>query len=108
MFLAMGTILYSFFVVAAHGVAFVATCWMLRRQGKALGPLVKRALAAWAVLGILCFHLYASVLPQVYVLMQVLYRDPLEVLRRYRWSTLGSVRGLSVGLGGSSVWRWRP
>lgn len=101
MFLAMGTILYGFFVAAAHGVAFVATCWMLRRQGKSLGPLVKRALAAWAVLGILCFHLYASVLPQVYVLMQVLYRDPpggfaplsLEYAREI-------VRGLSVGLGG--------
>lgn len=101
MFLAMGTILYSFFVVAAHGAAFAAACWMLRRQGKSLGPLLKRAAAAWAVLGMLCFHLYASVLPQVYVLMQVLYRDPpggfAPLSLEYAQEV---VRGLSVGLGG--------
>jgi hypothetical protein len=101
MFLAMGTILYSFFVVSAHGAAFVAALWMLRHQGRSLGPLIKRASAAWAVLGILCFHLYASVLPQVYVLMQVLYRDPpggfAPLSLEYAEEV---VRGLSVGVGG--------
>ena len=102
MFLAIATILYSFFIVAGHALAFVAACWMLRRQGKPMRPLAIRAVAAWAVLGILSFHLYASSLPQVYVLMQNLYHDPaggyapisLEYLQEM-------IRGLSVGLGGT-------
>jgi len=102
MFLGIATILYSFFIVAGHALAFIAACWMLRRQGKPMRPLAIRASAAWAVLGILSFHLYASSLPQVYVLMQNLYHDPaggyapisLEYLQEM-------IRGLSVGLGGT-------
>lgn len=101
MFLGIATILYSFFIVAGHALAFLAACWILRRQGKPIRPLAIRAAASWAVLGMLSFHLYASSLPQVYVLMQNVYRDPaggyapisLEYVQEM-------MRGLSVGLGG--------
>jgi hypothetical protein len=101
MFLGMATILYSFFIVAGHALAFLAVCGILRRQGKPIRPLAIRAVTTWAVLGMLCFHLYASSLPQVYVLMQNVYRDPaggyapisLEYLQEM-------MRGLSVGFGG--------
>lgn len=59
-------------------------------------------MATWVVLGILCFHLYASSLPQVYVYMQNIYRDDaggyapisLEYAEELK-------RGLSLGLGGT-------
>ena len=102
MFLGMATILYSFFIVAGHALAFLVACWMLRRQGKPIRPLATRVVASWAILGMLSFHLYASSLPQAYVLMQNVYRDPaggyapisLEYVQEM-------MRGLSAGLGGT-------
>jgi mannosyltransferase len=102
MFLGVATILYSLFIVAGHGLAFLAACWIQRRQRRPVGPLAVRAVTAWALLGLVSFHLYASSLPQVYVYMQNVYRSPSGGYAPLSFEYVREMlRGLSVGLGGT-------
>jgi hypothetical protein len=86
MFLGMATILYSFFIVAGHALAFLAACWMLRRQRKPLRPLAIRAVTAWAVVGMLSLHLYASSLRCTSLCRTSIGIQP-EVTLQFRLST---------------------
>jgi hypothetical protein len=103
MMLGAATVLYGFFVLAGHGFALLIIRW-LRRGEAPLRPLLKKALAVWAFTGMLCFHLYAVVVPQVYAYLGEVYTTEaagyaalsLEYLQELR-------RGLSAGFGGGAA-----
>jgi mannosyltransferase len=104
MFLAIATVLYGFFVVAGHALAFAVFCAMLLRRRAHPWPLARRMIPAWAALALLSLVLYASAFRQIRAYADTVYRTaavgyaPLsgEFLREL-W------RGLSAGLGGAAI-----
>jgi hypothetical protein len=100
MFLGMATMLYAGFVVMGHMLVFIVACWWLRHRSQPVLPLVRAAGIAWAILGVLSFHLYASSLPQVYVLMNTVYRTAGDGYSLLSLEYLNELkRGISAGLG---------
>lgn len=82
--------------VLAGGIALLA----LWRSGKSLWPLFKRLLVVFSLTGLLGLHLYASVLPQIYVYMKAVYMDPSAGFTFLSLEFLSEVtRGLFSGMG---------
>ncbi|MBA2446829.1 MAG: glycosyltransferase family 39 protein, partial [Chloroflexi bacterium] len=101
MFLSVATVLYGMFIVAGHVMLIPVVCWMLRRQGRSCLPFLRTVTAVFGVLGLILFHLYASVIPQVYVYLGGVYRTEAagyEIFSGEFFAEL--VRGLSAGFGG--------
>ena len=101
MFLSVATVLYGLFLVAGHVAAAAVVAGALRRQGKRIAPLAGRLAAVWGVLGLVCFHLYASIIPQVYVYLGGVYTLPSVGYAPFsREHARELARGVSAGFGG--------
>ena len=104
MLLAVATVLYGFFLVAGQVAAAAAVAWTLRRQGKRVAPLAAKLAWVWGTLGLLSFHLYASILPQVYVYLGGVYTRPSVGYAPFsREHAREIVRGISAGFGGGLI-----
>jgi mannosyltransferase len=104
MFLAVATVLYGIFVIAGHVLASVVGLVLLRRQGGRGWPLTRRLLLAWSALGLLCLHLYASVLTQVNEYANTIYRTAAVGYRLFSMEYLRElVRGVAAGFGGIAI-----
>lgn len=104
MVLGLATILYSWFVLAGHMLSGLAIMFALQRQGKAIKPVAWRAISAWAVIGLLGFQIYASIIPQVYVYIQNVYFNPGAGYSLFSPEYLQELtRGLTQGFGGVAI-----
>jgi hypothetical protein len=104
MFLAVASVLYGVFVIAGHALAWVVGLVLLRRQGGRGWPLTRRLLLAWSALGLLCLHLYASVLTQINAYANTIYRTAAVGYRLFSMEYLQElVRGVAAGFGGAAI-----
>ncbi|HEX7251291.1 MAG TPA: glycosyltransferase family 39 protein [Thermoanaerobaculia bacterium] len=104
MSLAVATVLYGIFVIAGHVLAWGVGLLVLRRQGARGWPLTRRLLLAWSALGLLCLHLYASVLTQVSAYANTIYRTAAVGYRLFSMEYLQElVRGTAAGFGGIAI-----
>jgi hypothetical protein len=104
MFLAVATVLYGIFVIAGHALAWVVGLVLLRRQGRRGWPLTRRLLLAWSALGLLCLHLYASVLTQINAYANTIYRTAAVGYRLFSMEYFQElVRGVAAGFGGAAI-----
>ena len=104
MFLAVATVLHGVFVIAGHALAWVVGLVLLRRQGGRGWPLTRRLLLAWSALGLLCLHLYASVLTQVNAYANTIYRTAAVGYRLFSVEYLQElVRGVAAGFGATAI-----
>jgi mannosyltransferase len=100
MLLSVAAVLIGFFVIAAHVLAFGVGAWTLRQRGRPIVGLVRNATAAGLVLGLLSVHLYASVVPQIWVTLQGVYRSEAVGYSPFSRELLDElVRGVSQGFG---------
>ncbi|MGH9441813.1 MAG: glycosyltransferase family 39 protein [Thermoanaerobaculia bacterium] len=104
MLLAVATVLYGLFLVAGQVASALAVAWSLRRQGKRVGPTAAKLACIWGTLGLLCFHVYASIIPQVYVYLGSVYTRPSVGYAPFaRDHALELARGIAAGFGGRLV-----
>lgn len=68
------SLLHSAFVFAAQVLVGGAAIWAARRRNRPSGPLVRRLATVFGIAGILGFQLYATMLPQAYVVINTVYR----------------------------------
>ena len=66
-------LLNTMFVVAAQLVVVATVVLRLHRRSVPVGPLVRRATGAFAVIGFLCIEAYAVALPEVYAVITTDY-----------------------------------
>lgn len=104
MFLADATVLYGFFVVAGHALAFAVGCAMLLRRRAHPWPLARRMFLAWAALAILSLVLYASSFRQIRAYADTVYRTAAVGYAPFSGEFLRELwRGASAGLGGAAI-----
>lgn len=97
--LGFATQLLTTFVAAAHGLVGLMALWAAWRRGAAR-PLLRRLAAAFAVAGLLVFHLYAAIIPQALVVAQTTYSRATSGYALLSAEFLREVmRGLSAGFG---------
>lgn len=104
MLLAVAAVPIGLFVVAGHVLALPAVGWVVARQGGSWRPLAKKALTVWLVLGLLCFHLYATVLPRAYAFVTATYTSAATGYAPFSLAHLEELwRGVLAGFGGGGV-----
>jgi mannosyltransferase len=104
MFLAVATVLYGVFVIAGQVLAWGVALLLLQRQGGRGWPLTRKLLLAWSALGLLCLHLYASVLTQVNAYANTIYRTAAVGYRLFSMEYLQElIRGVTAGFGGAAI-----
>lgn len=100
MFLNFAALLNSGFVFASHLIVGGLALYVVRRRGASPLPLMQRLIAVFAVTGFLVFHLYATILPQVYVYSRTVYKEPAVGFNPFSLEFLQElIRGLSAGFG---------
>lgn len=67
-------LLHSVFVFGAHVLVGGWSVWMRRRRGEPSSPLVRRLLLVFGATALLGFQLYATMLPQAYVVLSAMYQ----------------------------------
>ena len=75
MLLNFASLIISAYVLAAHVLVAAVALALAYRAGKPLAPAFRRLAAVFTVVGFLAFHLYALILPSVYVRATVAYSD---------------------------------
>lgn len=107
MLLNFASLIISAYVLAAHVLVATIALGLAYRSGKPLMPAFRRLAAVFTLVGFLSFHLYALILPSVYVRATVAYSDngqPSEggsgYFSIFSLDLAGElVRSLSTGLG---------
>jgi hypothetical protein len=68
------SLLHSAFVFGGQALVGALLAWTERRRGRPVGPLLRRGALVFGVTGVLGFQLYATMLPQAYVVINTVYR----------------------------------
>lgn len=93
-------LLNTVFVGAAHGLVGLLALWDIRRRGGAAGPLFRRLLAVMAIAAFLGFQLYATALPEVYVVITSTYASQATGFQPFSGEFVRElVRGIAQGFG---------
>lgn len=93
-------LLISGFVFAAHIIVGGLAVFGLPSRTGERAQAFRRLFSVFAVTALLGFQLYAAVLPQMYVLMQVVYTEPTSGFSPFSLEFLAEVaRGLGAGFG---------
>lgn len=104
MWLAVTAVLIGFFTIAAHVLTVGVAVWMPWRRGNPIAAIVRRAAAAWLVLWLLSFHVYATVVPTMWVALQAMYRTEAAGYAPFSQEHLAELaRGISQGFGPAAV-----
>lgn len=102
MFLCLASALYGWFVFAGHVLVLGAVWLWLLRKRKSVIPWLKTPLASLALLGLLGFHLNASIVPQVYAYVGHVYRTQATGYSAFSLELLRELnRGIAAGFGQS-------
>ncbi len=106
MFLNFASLLISGFVFAAHAIVGAAALSLVKRRGASPLPLLRRLSIVFAVPVFLAFQLYATVLPQVYVVMTTVYTNQASGDSPSSKEFLAELaRGIAAGFGtGVVIW----
>jgi mannosyltransferase len=99
MVLGFSFLLHTMFVALGHVLTAGIAIWLHGRRGGATGSLVGRAVSAYAIVAVLALHIYALVLPKVYMYITTTYRGAES---GYSLLSLGFVaevlQGLAAGI----------
>ncbi len=99
-FFAVASLLNGVYVLAAHMVVGAVALLVVKRGRSSPMDLSRRLIAVFSATGILCFQLYATALPEVYVLARSVYSDPASGFSLLSGDLLREVvRGVSAGFG---------
>ena len=94
------SLLNAAFVFASHALVAVGAVLTLGRRGSPVAPLVRRLLVVLGVSAFLVFQLYATILPQAYVIMGAVYTSQASGYAPMSGEFLRELaRGLSAGFG---------
>lgn len=100
----VASLLHGGFVFAAHVLVAAAAALLVWRSGSSAIPLVRRLVAVVGIAGFLCFQLYATMLPQAYVVLNQTYAAPSSGFQlTSRAFAADFLKGLSEGFG-AGVW----
>lgn len=92
------TLHLSAFVFAAHVVVVATAIVFLVRRGMVWKPLLAQAAVVFGTTAVLGFHLYAVVIPHMYVSIQAVYSDPSTGFSPFSRELIAElVRGLTAG-----------
>ena len=75
MLLNFASLIISAYVLAAHAMVGAIALALAYRAGRPITPAVRRLVTVFALVGFLAFHLYALILPSIYVRATVAYSD---------------------------------
>jgi mannosyltransferase len=100
----LGSLLHGGFVLAAHVLVGLVAVIVVWRSGRSPVPLVKRLVVVFGITGFLCFQLYATLLPQAYVVLNQTYAAPASGFQMTsRAFAADFLKGLSEGFG-AGLW----
>lgn len=99
-FLNFASLLNAAFVFASHVLVGAGAVLTLRRRSAPVTPLMRRLLVVFGVSAFLAFQLYATILPQAYVIVGVVYTSQATGYAALSGEFLRElVRGVSAGFG---------
>lgn len=99
-FAAVASLLNGIYVLGAHMVVGALALLVVKRNGSSPWNLLGRLMVVFSAAGILCFQLYATALPEVYVFARSIYSDPATGFSLFSGDLVRElVRGVSAGFG---------
>jgi hypothetical protein len=69
----LAVLLHAAFILAGHVLVGAGVAWYRWRRGENAAPLLRRLSVVFGVVGLLAFHVYATMLPQAYVVITNIY-----------------------------------
>ena len=102
--LGMASLLLSAFVFVSHAILAVALLWATRRNGVNAGPIARRLIGVFLIVGLLAIQIYAAAIPEAYITLTTVYSHAST-----GFSLLSSdfvremIRGISAGFGSPIV-----
>jgi len=104
MFLCLASILYGWMVWAGHITVLGTVCLWRWHRSQPFVPLLRRLLAALGLVGLLGFHLNASIIPQVYAYVTHVYTTQATGYSAFSLEFLSELkRGIVAGFGQSPL-----
>ena len=104
MLLSVATVLYGFFIIAAHVLCFAAACAVRLWRKMPCRPLVRRLLLVWGALALLCLHLYSGIFTEVEAYVATNYTRPSMGYKFLSAEHIRElVRGFSAGFGNATL-----
>jgi 4-amino-4-deoxy-L-arabinose transferase-like glycosyltransferase len=96
----LATLLHAAFILAGHVLVGAGLVWDRRRRGEPAAPLARRLAVVFGVVGLLAFHIYATMLPQAYVVITNIYGRGTSGFSATSWAFVADLlTGLAEGFG---------
>ena len=100
MFFNIASLMLSSFVIASHIIVGMVVLIIVKRNGISPMPLLRRLASVFVVIAFLGFQLYATILPQVYVMINFAYVKQTSGFQLFSMEFLREmIRGISTGFG---------
>jgi mannosyltransferase len=104
MLLSFTALMNSVFVLISHIAAAIVTLYLAERRGVNIWPSVRRLSLVFSLLGLLVFHLYAILIPQIYVVLGALYAEAGTGFSPFTLEfILELIGGVSAGFAGGAL-----
>lgn len=102
--LGMASLLLTAFVLVSHAVLAVALMWSARSKKIPLGPVIRRLIGVFMIVGLLAFQIYAAAIPEAYVTLTTVYSHASTGFSLWSSDFIHEmVRGISAGFGGPAI-----
>ncbi|HUQ47519.1 MAG TPA: glycosyltransferase family 39 protein [Gemmatimonadaceae bacterium] len=102
--LGMASLLLTAFVVVSHVILCVALLWMTRRDGIDIGPILRRLIGVFLIVGLLSFQIYAAAIPEAYITLTTVYSHASTGFSLWSSDFIREmIRGISAGFGSPIV-----
>ncbi len=109
MFLDFASLLNSVYVFAAHAIVGATALFLVGRHHQSPLPLLRRLVGVLTAVGLLVFQLYATMLPQAYVVLRSTYSTPWSGYHPFSEDFLKEMlRGISSGFGAGILFAALP